>query len=258
MSGPVSAHYANLLARHYSWMFGLSFEEKVTEQRTILEPLLKDSPRGFAVDLGSGPGFQTMALSELGYRIIHAFDTSDELLGELVPHIGRLPIELHGDLFTLSEIVPSEMANVIVCMGDTLTHLPTLQSVRHLFRAVAATLVPGGLFILTWRDLTPQLTGSDRFIPVRADDQRIMTCFLEYTSPTTVQVYDLVYTRNPTGWTLEKSSYPKLRLSPAQVAQELAAAGLESRPSGTAGRLSLVAAQKPAANHEAATGRSTP
>jgi SAM-dependent methyltransferase len=261
MPDPVAAHYTNLLARYYSWMFGLSFEEKVTEQRAILEPLLKDTPRGLAIDLGCGPGFQTMALSQLGFRQIHALDTSAELLTELAAHTDRLPIHTHhADILSLDEtnIVPSEMADVIVCMGDTLTHLPTLQSVRHLFRAVAATLVPGGLFILTWRDLTPQLTGSDRFIPVRADDQRIMTCFLEYTSPTTVQVYDLVYTRNPTGWTLEKSSYPKLRLSPAQVAQELAAAGLESRPSGTAGRLSLVAAQKPAANHEAATGRSTP
>ena len=260
MPDVVSAHYANLLARHYSWMFGLSFEEKVTEQRTILELLLKDTPRGLAVDLGCGPGFQTMALSQLGFQQIHALDTSAELLTELAAHIDRLPIYTHhADILSLGEtnIVPSEMADVIVCMGDTLTHLPTLQSVRQLFRAVAATLVPGGLFILTWRDLTPELTGPARFIPVRADDQRIMTCFLEYLSPTTVQVHDLVYTHNPTGWTLEKSSYPKLRLSPAQVAQELIAAGLESRPLGTTGRLSLAIARKPAANDEAAPARAT-
>ncbi|MGD0367049.1 MAG: hypothetical protein ABSA94_06315 [Acidobacteriaceae bacterium] len=58
-----ATHYANLLARHYSWMFGLSFDEKVTEQRAILEPLLKDTPRGLAVDLGCGPGFQSLALT---------------------------------------------------------------------------------------------------------------------------------------------------------------------------------------------------
>jgi len=73
-----------------------------------------------------------------------------------------------------------------------------------------------------------------------------MTCFLEYTSPTTVQVHDLVYTRNSTGWTLEKSSYPKLRLSPAQVAAELTAAGLEPDPPAIAGRLSLLVAARKA------------
>ena len=162
MPDPVAAHYANLLARYYSWMFGLSFEEKVTEQRTILEPLLKDTPRGLAVDLGCGPGFQTLALSQLGFRQIHSLDTSAKLLTEFAAHIDRLPIHAHhADILSLGEtnIIPTGMADVIVCMGDTLTHLPTLQSVRHLFRAVHSTLVPGGLFILTWRDLTPELTG---------------------------------------------------------------------------------------------------
>jgi SAM-dependent methyltransferase len=242
----VEDHYRNLLARHYSWMVGLSFEEKVAEQRGILEPLIQDRPRGMAVDLGCGPGFQTMALSQLGFRPIHAFDTSDELVGELLPRIGTLPIELHGDMFTLAETVPSEAADVIVCMGDTLTHLHTLQSVRLLFRTVAITLAPGGLFVLTWRDLTPELTGPDRFIPVRSDESRIMTCFLEYTSPATVQVHDLIYTRDGAkgGWALEKSSYPKLRLSPAWVAEELNAAGLEAGSPGSAGRMSLMSARR--------------
>jgi SAM-dependent methyltransferase len=249
MPDPVSDHYANLLARHYSWMFGLSFAEKVAEQHAILEPLLKEAPRGPAVDLGCGPGYQSMALIELDFNPIQAIDISDELLREFIPHIGRLPIDLHcADILSVNEIVIPETAAVIVCMGDTLTHLSSPDAVRRLFSAVAAALAPGGLFILTWRDLTPELTGADRFIPVRADDQRIMTCFLEYTSPTTVQVHDLVYTRNPatSAWTLEKSSYPKLRLSPAQIAAELAAAGLEPGPPGATGRLSLLVAARKA------------
>jgi SAM-dependent methyltransferase len=228
-------------------MFNLSFEEKVTEQRTILEPLLKDQPRGPAVDLGAGPGFQSLALAQLGFSPIHALDTSPELLAELQTHAAPHDIETHqADILNLANFVQPATAAVIVCMGDTLTHLPSPDAVRHLFSAVAAALTPGGLFILTWRDLSPELKGPDRFIPVRATDDRIMTCFLEYLSPTTVQVHDLVYTRNPTtaAWTLEKSSYPKLRLSPNQVSQELTAANLEPSAPRTAGRLSLAVAKK--------------
>jgi SAM-dependent methyltransferase len=245
----VAAHYANLLARHYSWMFGLSFDEKVAEQRALLEPLLKDAPRNLAIDLGCGPGFQSLALAQLGFSPVLALDTSAELLAELSAHSATSDIQTHrGDILSLSDYVQPEQAAAIVCMGDTLTHLSSPDAVRRLFSAVAAALAPGGLFILTWRDLTPELTGADRFIPVRADDQRIMTCFLEYTSPTTVQVHDLVYTRNPatSAWTLEKSSYPKLRLSPAQIAAELAAAGLEPGPPSAAGRLSLLVAARKA------------
>ena len=257
-----AAHYASLLARHYTWMFGLSFEEKVTEQRTILEPLLAAVPRGLAADLGSGPGFQSFALAQLGFSPILALDTSAELLAELASHAAGLPIRpIAADILTVPDHVAPATAAVIVCMGDTLTHLPDQPAVRRLFSLAAAALTPGGRFILTWRDLTPELAGPGRFIPVHADHDTIMTCFLEYTSPTTVQVHDLVYTRNSTrnpapnpapnptsngaGWTLATSSYPKLRLSPLWVAAELTAAGLTTQPSATAGRLCLAVAQKP-------------
>jgi SAM-dependent methyltransferase len=237
-------HYRNLLARHYSWMFDLSFEEKVAEQRALLEPILKDVPRGTAVDLGCGPGFQSMALVELDFHPVHAIDTSEELLQEFGAHIGPLPIHLHrADILSLDAIVP-ESAAAIVCMGDTLTHLPSYDSVRRLFRAVAAALDPGGLFVLTWRDLTPELTGPARFIPVRSDDATILTCFLESTSPNTVEVHDLVWSRTPSGWTLHTSSYPKLRLSPAWVADALADAGHDVVHSAPAGRLCLTVSRR--------------
>jgi SAM-dependent methyltransferase len=249
-----TAHYANLLARHYTWMLNLSFDEKVTEQRTILSPILKDTPRGPAVDLGAGPGFQSLALAQLGFSPILALDTSPELLTELesalLTHTTSDNIHTHqADILNLANHVQPATAAAIVCMGDTLTHLPDHESVRHLFSAAATALAPGGLFVLTWRDLTIELKDTDRFIPVRSDSDKIMTCFLEYTSPTTVQVHDLVYTRDPNHdpakWTVEKSSFPKLRLSPAWVTQELTAAGLAAQSTATAGRLSLTVAQKP-------------
>lgn len=246
-------HYRNLLAHHYSWMFGLSFDEKVAEQRAILEPLLHDAPRGLAVDLGSGPGFQSLALAQLGYSPVLAIDTSAELLSELEAALrahAHPNVQTHNtDMLSLLDYVQPATAAVIVCMGDTLTHLPDLDAVRDLCSAVAAALADGGLFVVTWRDLTPELKGSDRFVAVHADENKIMTCFLEYGNATTVQVHDLVYGRNPTrpsSWMLEKSSYPRLRLSPTQVATELVMAGLLPDTPATTGRLSLLVARKPA------------
>jgi SAM-dependent methyltransferase len=246
-------HYRNLLAHHYSWMFGLSFDEKVAEQRTILEPLLKDAPRGPAVDLGAGPGYQSLALAQLGFSPVIAIDTSAELLSELEASLrshAHPNVETHNaDMLSLLDYIRPAHATVIVCMGDALTQLPSPDAVRQLFSAAATALAPAGLLILTWRDLTHELRGSDRFIPVHADDNKIMSCFLEYLSPATVQVHDLVYTRNPTRpsqWNLEKSSYPKLRLSSAWISDALTAAGLAPEAPATAGGLSLAIAKKPA------------
>ncbi len=246
-------HYRNLLAHHYSWMFGVSFDEKVAEQRALLEPLLRDSPRGLAGDLGCGPGYQSLALAQLGFSPVLALDTSAELLSELEAalraHAHPNVQTYNADLLSILDYAQPATAAAVVCMGDTLTHLRSMEAVGQLLSAVATALAPGGLCVLTWRDLTHELTGTDRFIPVNADEDRVMTCFLEYVSPTTVQVHDLVYTRSPTrpaAWTLEKSSYPKLRLSPAQVAADLDAAGLKCEPPTNAGRLSLVMARKAA------------
>jgi len=99
----VADHYDALLAEHYTWMSG-DFAGAVAAQRSLLNSLAI-SPSGSrqAVDLGSGPGYQSIALAELSFR-----------------------------------------------------------------------------------DLTPDLTGLNRFIPVRSDPDRIMTCFLEYEPETVI------------------------------------------------------------------------
>ena len=81
------------------------------------------------------------------------------------------------------------------------------------------------MFVITYRDLTTELHGTDRFIPVRSDDNKIMTCFLEFESAESVVVHDLVYTRQDKGWSLNKSSYRKLRLGIDWMRQELSKAG---------------------------------
>ena len=80
------------------------------------------------------------------------------------------------------------------------------------------------MVILTFRDLTEELSGTERFIALRGDKDRIMTCFLEYEEDR-VMVHDLVHLRGGEGWSLLKSCYPKLRLGGGQVADMLREAG---------------------------------
>ncbi len=57
-----------------------------------------------------------------------------------------------------------------------------------------------------------------------------MTCFLEHEGDQ-VHVHDVIHTRNTDGaWQLGKSSYRKLRLSPALVAEQLREAGFAVAP----------------------------
>src|ERR1700689_5674846 len=93
----VQDHYSNLLAKHYTWMFGPSFPAKVAEQKAILKNALDPSAGahdlGMAVDLGSGSGFQTIALAEMGYSPVLAVDTSEYLLKEMQSQRSDWPVQ---------------------------------------------------------------------------------------------------------------------------------------------------------------------
>jgi SAM-dependent methyltransferase len=217
-------HYEDLLAEHYSWMFGVSTPEKVAEQLELLRRL--NVVRGeLAVDLGAGPGFQSMALADLGFERVLAIDTSAKLLKELQLNSGDRPVEaIQSDMLELSQLVAPGTADAIVCMGDTLPHLPARELIPRLFTEVSRALRKNGRFVLTFRDFSSELRGVDRFIPVRSTADKIMMCFLEYGSDV-VMVHDLIHIRDGITWRLVKSCYPKLRLCADEIHSDLEEAG---------------------------------
>src|SRR5260370_35174049 len=86
--GSAQEHYENLLADHYEWMFGLPFEAKVAEQKAILDEFAGPAVTGgLAVDLGCGSGFQGIALSAFGYKVL-AIHTSAQLLNNFSLPVG--------------------------------------------------------------------------------------------------------------------------------------------------------------------------
>lgn len=256
--GDSQAHYERLLAPHYDWMFGAPIERKVAEQQALLHEIAgRASGDDLAVDLGCGSGFQSLALSELGYRVL-ALDISDTLLATLAARIGSRSITIRrGDIRQLDDYVAPASVRLAVCMGDTLTHLSSHQEVDALFQSVARALKPRGLFVATYRDLSGrELQGLDRFLPIRGDDGRTMICFLEYESAETVVVNDLIYVREADGhWALHKSRYQKLRLSLEWVRGRIEAAGLSVVLQRTGGIVTLAATRDALAEKRAsATG----
>lgn len=236
----VREHYDEVLSRHYSRMFG-EFEAKALEQQALLERLgVTAAPDGrVAVDLGCGSGFQSIALARLGFRVV-AIDFSRRLLAELNERARGLPVEsIAGDIRDVARLVPAAV-ELVVCMGDTLSHLEHEEDLALVFDGVAARLAAGGRLVLTFRDLTGPLEGLDRFIPLFASDDLIMTCFLEY-EPARVKVHDLIWVREPDGWSFRKSAYHKLRLGPDAVTTRLEQAGFTvGRHEAPAGMVALV------------------
>lgn len=238
----VEQHYDEVLADVYSWMLG-GFDAALARNRELFRSLGVE-PRGsrIAVDLGAGCGFQSIPLAELGFKVT-AIDLDQKLLDELQAHAGNLPIDaVRDDLLAFEQHAPKG-AELIVCMLDTVLHLPSRDDVLTLITRVHGALAPEGRFIVSFRDLTQEAAELDRFIPVRSDDRTIFTCFLEY-EPSTVKVHDLVYRRNDDGWSLHKSFYRKLRIAPQWFIEQLRAAGFSAVDSSTARGMHTIVATR--------------
>jgi 2-polyprenyl-3-methyl-5-hydroxy-6-metoxy-1,4-benzoquinol methylase len=219
----VQTHYKNHLSNFYSWMFG-DFDEMVKKQNDFfIQHQIRPLSSKIAIDLGAGTGFQSMALNQLGFNV-HAVDFSQELLSELIERNSDIKTYL-GDIRDLS-FAKNLSPELIVCMGDTLTHLSKTDEVISLIQDCHSILNTNGKVIFTFRNLSKPLSDCDRFIPVKNDENRILTCFLE-DEIETVKVFDLLYERIDGKWNFKKSSYRKLKISAEWVKSEMEKIGFD-------------------------------
>ena len=235
-------HYDAHLGAVYSWMVG-DIDAALARSTAELDVLnLLPMATGRAVDLGAGFGLHALPLARRGFSVL-AIDSCNTLLRELRERADTLPIRtVNADLRQFRAHVEAPV-DIILCMGDTLTHLPDKSAVESLFADVSESLAEGGLFIATFRDYASvSLQGEARFIPVRSDATRILTCFLEY-ADTTVTVHDLLHEYESAQWRLRVSSYSKLRLAPEWVANALSERGFSVQREVVQGGMVRVAAR---------------
>jgi SAM-dependent methyltransferase len=238
----VADHYRSHLAPVYTWMSG-GFDAAIARAETEIGAILPDLSKGsYAVDLGCGFGMHSILLARRGCSVL-ALDSSSYLLERLQAHAGTLPIAAVEDDLLAFQRYLNRPADVILCMGDTLTHLPDRDAASQLFTLAAASLCPGGTFIATFRDYTQAMVGNGRFIPVKSDADRILTCFLEYAADH-VDVHDILHERDGDAWRLRVSTYRKLRLDPQWISASLRDRGFSVRTEpGLAGMIRIIAAK---------------
>ncbi len=222
-------HYDKHLGKFYSWMIG-EISENIQNQKIIFQKFgIVPRKSSYAVDLGCGNGIQSIALADLGFSVC-AIDFNDTLLSEFRSYADSEKIHIFRDRienilkyadkkqagFGVSEGSPSRSAELIVCGGDTVSHLESFDVLEKFIEDCASSLCTGGKFFLSFRDYSEELKENARFISVKNDESRILTCFLEYFREY-VSVTDILYEKKENRWDQKISSYRKLRISVEQM-----------------------------------------
>lgn len=133
--------YADL-RRFYDEIFPLS-----AELSSLLDSLSRSAPEGVVADVGCGTGNQALALLRLG-RPVRALDPDPAMVEaareKLAPHpLARVE---RGGFREFSETGEGTLAGV-VCVGNSLVHVPPAEAIRFLSDAFSS-LRSGGFLLL--------------------------------------------------------------------------------------------------------------
>ena len=235
-------HYDRHLGDFYSWMIG-DFADKQKEHQQFLEEnnVVPNSTK-IALDLGAGNGIQSVSLAKLGFSV-KAIDFNKQLLAELETNRQDFPIEIIEDDIRLVKNYAEPKPELIICWGDTLAHLENFAEIERLISDCAESLADGGKLILSFRDYSNALTGDERFIAVKSDDTKILTCCLDF-EESKVRVTDLLYYKTENGWLQKVSSYCKVRIFPNDIEAIILRNGLTINFNEIIARMNTIIAAK--------------
>jgi len=142
-----------------------------------------------------------------------AIDFNSQLLDELktnaTGHNAKIQI-IQDDLVNFKKF--TLQPDLILCCGDTIAHLESFDVLHQFLTDCYQSLSEGGTLYLTFRDYSNELKDQERFILVKADETRILSCFLEYQKDR-VTVFDTLYEKQNHSWQQKISSYSKIRIS---------------------------------------------
>jgi SAM-dependent methyltransferase len=161
-----------------------SFNRRVESERNVLAALVERFQVHTAVDMGCGTGIESLALAANGVAVT-GIDPSQSMLLLAQRHADQRNADIkfiHGDFFYpgLSTIAPVDM---LICTGNTLPHLDSIDRLPELLRLWKSCLSPGGRIVVQLLNYDEILAARERIIAVRRLGRDMVVRFYDFTEP---------------------------------------------------------------------------
>ena len=139
--------FYNLLAPNYDAM--TNFEQRFAQERPFFQALIDRYHFRSALDAGSGSGFHSVLLSQLGVDVL-GVDVSSEMLRLAEEHARAHNLHLRtlqGSFENLGDLIKERFAAVFA-MGNSLAHLLSAAALEKALQNFATLLDPHGMLII--------------------------------------------------------------------------------------------------------------
>jgi glycine/sarcosine N-methyltransferase len=173
------ASFYDALAPAYDSM--TSPGKRVARELPLFRNLVAQYAIATAIDAGSGTGFHAFLLAGLGVKVT-AVDLSTEMLNRLeqAAAAGKTDITtVQSDLRELSSRL-SGTFDALVCMGNTLAHIPDRAALDQTLRGFAARVKSGGVVLIQLLNYAKILARRERIQSVREDQGNTFIRFYDF------------------------------------------------------------------------------
>lgn len=160
----VEREFYAALAPHYGALFPLN----QALARRVGRLLGSGAGAKTLLDLGSGGGQLAVHAAATAARVV-AVDLSPEMVGAGAGHAKALGVPViwrQGDLVSVARTI-GERFDVVICVGNTLLHLPDRETVSEALRAIRRTLKVGGDLLIQTVNVDRCLAAGELELPVR-------------------------------------------------------------------------------------------
>ncbi len=175
----VPAEFYDALASEYDEMTG--FEQRFAREKPFFHLLVDRYNITTAIDAGSGTGFHSLLLTQLGVGVT-AIDVSAGMLRRLEAHAKHLNLSVktvNASFGNFPETLAGT-ADAVFCLGNSLPHLVTDDELLHALRNFRTAIRPGGLLIVQLLNYDRLLADRTRIQSVKQAADKTFVRYYEY------------------------------------------------------------------------------
>lgn len=170
------------LAPDYDAMTG--FDRRFAQEKPFFRLLIENNGIQTAIDAGSGTGFHSLLLAQMGVAVT-AVDVSGEMLSRLRLHAREMNLSVETVQSTFQALAAKlpPGADAVFCLGNSLAHLLTPADLAESLRNFARLLKPGGIFFGQMLNYDRILSSGDRIQSVKEEGGSVFVRFYDFAGP---------------------------------------------------------------------------